>query len=328
MTADEHHINHMPTPGAVELTDRRLGPSIDDLITRVRALESEAARPIRSLEEVLDVKYCIDTARRLTEQELSILNHATQVREAGLRHARTGNQLTGQNFIRDARRILEQGSLGAEAFLLGESFQLAAEAFILYRCNKQDESRATLFNAMKECHCLHHRYGYDVAVRQTHLGRNIIRVVADGGDTQQALAIAEQLVSFIEGDIGSWPWPALAVDDEGWLSFDMKHALMDQVLAEIGRLTSPSWPRLSDVLESPTWHRLATPSAESSTFERAHCWLRARGFARREEWTEFLTPALGFFQTPPQRYGDAWRALSNDVLHAARSIGCHLSTSQ
>ena len=110
-----------------------LSQQLTALHEQVRAIEAAPAPPLRNLEEIVDVRYSIDAARRLTEAELQVLSQATQLREEGLKRARTGNTADGKQLIQAARALLETEPISAEAHLLGESFQLAAEAFISYQ---------------------------------------------------------------------------------------------------------------------------------------------------------------------------------------------------
>lgn len=293
---------------------------INALLQHIVAMETIPGAPLRNLEEGADVRYSIDVARRLTEPECKILAQATQLREEGLRQSRNGADIEAINSVERARTILDAGGLSPEAYLLGDSFQLAAEAFLRYRKLDYENAQQLLLTAMGSCRDLFLNYGYDVAMRRVHLGRNVVRIVRDRGRPIEALHLALGLIRYIERDAEAWPWPELSVADERRLTLDMRHALMDQVLSEIARITAATEPALLLILDSSEGKDLLTAKAPISEFARAHSWLHARHHAARSDWSSYIDSALCFFSEPPGRYGAAWRALVKDAQVGAQGL--------
>ena len=104
------------------------------------------------------------------------------------------------------------------------------------------------------------------------------------------------------------------------LTDDVRHFLMDQVLAEVARLTAATYPDLPVTLAVGDRLGLFTAPGTSG-FARPRAWLRARRCAAVGDGAGFLDGAAFFFAEPPGRYGAAWRALGADLDRLAAEPG-------
>jgi hypothetical protein len=186
--------------------------------------------PGHPIEDRFEAQQVITMAHRLPVREIEALGEATDLREAGLRAARSGDLARGRHLIADARASRESVALSEEASTLFETYQLAAQSYINYRECNYDAAISAMRDALRSANRLRAVFGYIVEVRRIHLAANLLRLAASSGSHDEAIRTGLRLVRYVLGDRNAWPWASLTLDSVDILSSDSKVFVLAQIL--------------------------------------------------------------------------------------------------
>lgn len=295
----------------------------DRVLATLEQYAQGLARPrpmVRNLEQAFDALQVMSMAQRLPVGEIEALGEATDLREGGLRLARSGQPDRGAGLIAEARELFESAGLSHEARACAETYQTAAEAYVDYRGARYLAAEQALLEALRTSKILRDEYGYSAEMRRVHLARNVVRVKAAAGEQLGALELAVMLVRHIAGEANAWPWPSLALAEPEALTVEQGWFVLDQVLVEIARVLTSTNPAAADVLAlADRSGRVALPVA-GSEFGRVADWMAARRAAVLGDLAAFLDAAGLYFAGGPGQLVQAWREMARELIHVAGPI--------
>ncbi len=183
---------------------------VDQLASAIAAFINSHANASGSLTERVargfSAAYLLQMSKSLTFPEISTVLRAERARELGLTHARAGNLDEASRLIAEARIVSTDANLTNEALWAAESFQLAAESYLKYKCRRYGEARADLYGSIALSIRLGSERGYRMDYRVLHLARNLVHIENLLGSKTVALAQAKRLCAFISGDAAAWPF--------------------------------------------------------------------------------------------------------------------------
>jgi hypothetical protein len=295
------------------------------LIARIiRACQEgkERAEPTTSnLDENYSAQHLLKMAASRTLPEVSVFIRAARAREHGLALVRAGEYARGARLVRDARTIFEAAKVSEEVLLSAESFQTAAEAYVLHKCGEYQRAQELLTNAIKACHALRDDFGYSVEVRRVHLARNIVRVNTIAGNREKAMRSASRLVEYVLGDLKSWPFPDLCLTTQpDSLLAEEQCLLMDQILGEIALLVNRRNARSGRALCANN-QSLFEQKIGPGDLARVSPWLEARRASVEGEVNVFLTHAYCFFASGPGFLRQSWREMIVEFVDLCNDVG-------
>jgi hypothetical protein len=315
-----------PTKSAPMTTTARPDPELRALLLKAIELQRKGARQADHPELTSDRKYTtqhiLKLARSASLPEITVLLHASEIREKGLAFVKAGDTATGSEWLREARHMFSEAALSREARISADSFQYPAEAYLQYRRGEYGQAEASLLQAIVLCHALRDDYQHQVEVRRIHLARNVVRVKTRAGNREEALRMASLLVRYVEGHEAQWPLRELRMTSEpDPLLAEERWALMDQVLGEIALLATRRCATSLELLSgSAGWLFTNDNSRAVSEFARVNAWLAARRAMIEGDVRGFLTHGIAFFAEGRGYLSQAWRELTLDLMDLCKEI--------
>jgi hypothetical protein len=281
----------------------------------------ETGRSELSLDKKYNTQQLLKLARSASLPEITVMLHASRIREMGLASAKAGDTAKGAELIREARRIFSEAALSKEALLAMNSFQYPAEAYLQYKNGDYAQAEASILRSIMLCQVLRDEYEHQVEVRRIHLARNVVRVKTLAGNGEQALRMAGLLVGYVEGDQAQWPLPELCMTSApDPLLAEERWVLMDQVLGEIALLADRRRATSHQLVSGSAGWFFSGGNGAAGEFARVHAWLAARRASIEGDAGGFLTHGIAFFAGGPGYLRQAWRELTLDLVAFCREI--------
>ena len=128
----------------------------------------ETGRSELSLDKKYNTQQLLKLARSASLPEITVMLHASRIREMGLASAKAGDTAKGAELIREARRIFSEAALSKEALVAMNSFQYPAEAYLQYKNGDYAQAEASLLRSIILCQILRDEYEHQVEVRRIH----------------------------------------------------------------------------------------------------------------------------------------------------------------
>ncbi|MBN3815594.1 hypothetical protein G3N57_02795 [Paraburkholderia sp. Se-20369] len=287
-------------------------------LQRYRAGLARAFTPGCNLERFHDTQQVLAMAERLSEPEIHTLGIATEYREGGLKAARAGDLDEARALVNRAREVYSKATLSREAVECAETYQSAAESYIRYKIGDFAAAERSMRESLARCELLANEYGYPLETRRVHLARNIARVLASAGDTEEALRISVQLLEYIGGVEAAWPMPYQGPPRRVHLDDESVVFILDQVVAEIVRLLQPNDPAARTNLTAVARARdvLNAARVPAPVRRAAHCLTACAAWAIGDV-DSFLDEAAAFFEGGRQSFDFTWRELEHQFLDLA-----------
>ncbi|MEH1840693.1 MAG: hypothetical protein V7L20_18530 [Nostoc sp.] len=159
------------------------------------------------------IKTTTDSANKLVEEQLlrlittrlpltdqKLMGKFGNARFQGLNAVRQGNLMTAECAFAEARVPLQLNKLSLEGSLLYESLLEQSESYLDYRRGDFDKARNRIFKAIANDVVLESQYGYDILfLHRIHLAHNLVRIDAQRTCFENALELACQILSYLEG---------------------------------------------------------------------------------------------------------------------------------
>lgn len=287
----------------------RLRSVLDELLAAYRCEDSARNHVTVDPSRLFSSRYLLTMAKDLSLPEITALLTAEAVRERGLAGARTGALEQAALDLEEAARICAQAALSPQGECAGATFQFAAEAYLHYRARDYSCAVRSLEASLEAARVLEGRYGFDMAFRRAHLGRNIVRVECVAG-AAVALDHAVALMTYISGDRHSWPFR----DHLKWLDVRAlteaeRQWSFDEVLADVEMLLRSTPAGAA---------RLRPPPPNSPASGRASVWCLLMRAAAENDVIGMLTQAAEFFRDGVSGMPNAWQSALREVLSVAR----------
>jgi len=301
--------------------DVRLRALLMDTIAVHQKSKITASPPAVMRDKKYNDQYMVQIAHRASLPEITVLLHASAIRENGLRLLKTGHIAQGAELLGKARRIFSEAVLSEETRLVAESFQYPAEAYLYFTRGEQTEAEAALITSIGLCQALRDAYDHEIEVRRIHLARNLIRVRAAMNRRADALDMGSHLVRYLEGVEECWPlhdFPMTRPPDH--LLIDERFALMDQILGEIALLVPPGRAMSRRLVASRAGWLFAEDKPSTGEFAAVDAWLAARRAAVDGDASTFLVHTRAFFAGGRGYLFRAWRELTLDLIACCQYI--------
>ncbi len=153
-----------------------------------------------------DWQIFIKTKLSLTDQYL--LNNLEKIRTKGLNAARQGELIKAEQHFKMARTRLTLDKLSAQTSLLAKSSLERSEAYLDYRFGDFDKARNRTFEILENYVFLEREYGYEILfLRRLQLLCNLVQLEAGCMHYEEAIKLAYQLLSYLEGRLEVLPVP-------------------------------------------------------------------------------------------------------------------------
>jgi hypothetical protein len=269
------------------------------------------AKPFKDETERVQWLYLLhEMKKRLSIAEISTLLRATDIREFGLRMARTGKLSDAETAVNYARIAIQAKNLCREACTMFECFQAPASAFIRYKQGKYQDAHALLDASLDACNILIGEYDYQMEARRIHLCRNVIRVNLGSNNLLDAATQAPLLVGYIQGDVTMWPLPSqsqLAAAKQP-IEWDLRLKLIDQLLEDLALLAEKDATLAGKALQE-TCLLVQKWDKEMSNPGSILVWLAAMVHYNSGDLVGFVHHASLFFSSSPDQLPCGWKAL-------------------
>jgi len=187
------------------------------------------------IDELLGYFLEMQMQHNLSSMERLLLRELSQLRAQGLIATRRGDFVSAEEMFTQGRKQFESAGLSHQGSLLYKAFQEPAEAYLDYRRSDFDCARMRIIAALNSDAILEDEYGYDILfIHRIHLVLNLVRNEAQRMNFPQAIALASQLLSYLQGTSESLPlsspWGSQRV---ALLPEDVFPVLVTQIIDEV-----------------------------------------------------------------------------------------------
>jgi hypothetical protein len=253
----------------------------------------------------------------LSNSDQLLLRWSANFRAQGLLATHREEFTSAEEFFAKARAHYESGSLSPEGNLLYKSFQEPAEAYLDYRRGDFAQAHKRLLEALASDAVLEDEYGYDfLFIHRIHLVVNIVRITVRNQHFYQAVELACQLLSYLQGKSENLsiplPWGAERV---ALLPEDIFALMFTQVIHEIALILTGKNSQIVNELFAIVTHNLQFQVEDNFfLFPQVREWLLIKQAFILNDFASFLELASSFLT---QRRSDSpllWYAVVIDLL--------------
>ncbi len=261
----------------------------------------------------------------LSNTEISLLNQAVKVRYQSLNAAHSGDLITAEKIMGEARNIGGSGQLSPEGNLLYKAFQEPAEAYLDYRRGNFDKAWSRISEALATDALLETECGYKcLFAHRLHLIEILIRSEAKSSRKWRAMELAGQLLSYLQGTSDSLPfaivWGSELVANQPLEIISTTFALVTgQIAIILAEEKCHQGRDLFAILESYLALEVDDTVHPCSP---ALTWLRIKQAFVRNNITDFLELASQFLAAGRGSIPVLWYATVIDTMELLRQIDC------
>ncbi|MEB3179940.1 MAG: hypothetical protein VKL59_13015 [Nostocaceae cyanobacterium] len=187
------------------------------------------------IDELLGYFLQMQMQHNLSSTEQLLLRELSQIRAQGLIASRRGDFVSAEEMFVQGCKQFESARISHQGSLVYQAFQEPAQAYLDYRLGDFDSARKRIIQALTSDAILEDEYGYDILfIHRIHLVLNLVRNEAQKINFPQAITLASQLLSYLQGTSEtlplSSPWGSQRV---ALLPEDVFPVLVTQIIDEV-----------------------------------------------------------------------------------------------
>jgi hypothetical protein len=272
-----------------------------------------------NLDETFNVQLLLSMLLRVSVNEMMAVLQASQVRAQALASSRAGRPAEAHAALDLAHSIGAAAGLSPEASCAERSFQASAAAYLQYKAGHPGAETA-LLTALDCCRTLRDQFDYATEGRRIHLVRHVIRLRSAAGQSEEAFQIACRMVRYVDGDIGAWPFPEVALSKApDVLTAGDRLLLLDQVLSEMSSLLAGN-PAAAAMLARTDRALFRRDVSRAEDLSRVYLRLSAMRASVEGDVIAFLESATAFFRGGPGEIPRAWKEMSREFIQVCRQV--------
>ncbi|MDZ7899445.1 MAG: hypothetical protein U5N85_15655 [Arcicella sp.] len=264
----------------------------------------------------LDEKYSALFMQKLTESlpslEVKFISSLSNRREEGLLLVREGAVLEGSEVLAKLRYSIQRTNVSKETFLILDTFQSAAEAYLYYKTSEFSSATKMTLQSIESQRILnikfnHHHY----EIRKIHLTVNMIRIMVSNQNSEQALAHSCNLLKYVWLNGKKCPFET---DDWGHkeiMTTEEKMILSDQIINEIGKLIHQK--SIDSVLIIQSLEDLTNEFSCIIEANKINLWLKTQIEFNSQNLELFFNTTTSFFKDGPEYLHYSWKHLESQL---------------
>jgi len=260
---------------------------------------------------------------RLPLKDRLLMRRSANTRNQGLIAARSGQLMVAEQLFAETRILFQSDTSSIEGKLLHKSFLEQAEAYLDYRRNNFDRVRNRTSEALEIDVVLEEEYGYEILVlHRIQLVHNLVRTHARGMYFDRAIALAGQLLSYLQGTLeilpisGSWGSERIARQ-----SPELVAAMFAQITSEIALILADQNRLFArDLFALVTPYIQLQANSQSHCHPRAYAWLLLKQAFLNNDRITFLERASHFLAEGRADTPVIWYATVFDLVTLSNEL--------
>ncbi|BAY67747.1 hypothetical protein ACN23B_10660 [Anabaena sp. FACHB-709] len=263
-------------------------------------------------------------AKRLPLQEQLLLRRYSNARSQGMVAARHRQLTTAAQLFEEARKPLQMATLSRESKLLHQSFLEQSAAYLDYCHQDFDQVYSRTEEALRLSAVLEEEYGYDILLMQRiQLLHNLVRTEARQLNFTGAIALAAQLLAYLDGQLQTLPTPhpwgfeRIARQPPEFVS-----AMFAQITSEVALILADKDRNQAANLLTIAADYLQLPvHSDKSRYSRSYAWFSIKHAFVEQDITTFLTQAAQFLAQGRADTPLLWYTIIHDLLALCNEQG-------
>ncbi len=260
----------------------------------------------------------------VSQSQMDALTHISRWRAIGLRRAHQSDIEGAEKVMHVARSKLDLVGLPQLAYLFGNTFQLAAEAYIDYRLHEYEEANKKMQWSLEINNQLVKLGCTPLEPRRVHLCRNKVRVDAFAQRYDAAMSLAAKELSYLMGNYVNGNFKAdlnrqllnEMTREERWA---LCYQLFKEVALILTKVDDATGSKLLTILISE-FGSLDKLEDEQFVFEPALKWLRLKQTYYFDSRDRYLEAAADFIKEGEGEWPVLWQAVRFDMYNSCQSL--------
>lgn len=262
-----------------------------------------------------DEQYSALFMRKLTESlpslEVKFISSLSNRREEGLSLLRKGAVCEGSEVLSKLRYLIQKTNISKETFLILDTFQSAAEAYLHYKTSEFSNAIKMILQSIESQRILHIEFNHNCEIRKIHLTVNIIRIMVSNQNSEEALVHSCNLLKYVWLNGKKCPLETNDWENKENMTVEEKMILSDQIINEIGKLINKKSVDFALII-----HSLEDLVNELSCIIEANkinLWLKTQIEFNSQNLELFINTTTSFFKDGPEYLHYSWRHLESQL---------------
>ena len=262
-----------------------------------------------------DEQYSALFMQKLTESlpslEVEFISSQSNRREEGLSLIRKGAVSDGSEVLSKSRYLIQKTIISKETFLILDTFQSAAEAYLHYKTGEFSSAMKMTLQSIESQRILRVEFNHNFEIRKVHLTVNIIRIMVSNQNSEEALIHSCNLLKYIWLDNKICPFESNSWGNKENISIEEKMILSDQIINEIGILI-----RKKSVDSALIIHSLEDLKNEFyyiTEANKVNLWLKTQIEFNSQNLELFINTTTSFFKDGPEYLHYSWKHLEGQL---------------
>jgi len=259
----------------------------------------------------IDEQYSVLFMQKLTESlpsiEVKFISSLSNRREEGLSLLRKGAISEGSEILSELRHSIQKTRISKETFLILDTFQSAAEAYLHYKTSGFSSAIKMILQSIESQRILRVEFNHNFEIRKCHLTVNIIRIMVSNQNSEEALVHSCNLLKYVWLNGKKCPFETYDWGNKEKITIEEKMILSDQIINEIGKLIHKK--SVDSVL---IVHSLEDLINEFSCIIEANkiiLWLKTQVEFNSQNLELFINTTTLFFKDGPEYLHSSWKHL-------------------
>lgn len=257
----------------------------------------------------------------LSSPEVKFIESLSSRREEGLALIRKEAISEGSEVLLELRYLIQKTNISKETFLILDTFQSAAEAYLHYKTSELSSAIKMILQSIESLRILNIKFNHHhCEIRKCHLTVNVIRIMVSNQNSEEALVHSCNLLKYVWLNNIKCPFETYDWGNKEKITIEEKMILSDQIINEIGKLIHKKSVDYVLII-----HNLEDLKNDLSCIIEANkiiLWLKAQIELNSQNLELFIKSTSSFFENGPEYFHSSWRHLENQlsVLDSQLSI--------
>jgi hypothetical protein len=287
-----------------------------ELLNNINLIREYGLKHGQKFNTNLDEQYSALFMQKLTESlpslEVKFISSLSNKREEGLSLLRKGAISEGSEILSKLRFSIQKTNTSKETFLVLDTFQSAAEAYLHYRTSEFSSAIKMTLQSIESLRILRTEFNHDLEIRKIHLTVNMIRIMVSNQNSEEALVHSCNLLKYIWLNHKICPFESNSWGNRENISIEEKLILSDQIINEIGILIRKK--SVDSALIVNSLEDLINEFSCITEANKINLWLKTQIEFNSQNLELFINTTTSFFKDGPEYLHYSWRHLENQIL--------------
>lgn len=248
----------------------------------------------------------------LSSAEVKFIESLSSRREEGLSLIRKEKISEGSEVLLKLRHLIQKTNISKETFLILDTFQSAAEAFLHYKTGEFSSAIKMILQSIESLRILNIKFNHHhCEIRKCHLTVNVIRIMVHNQNSEEALLKSCNLLKYVWMSGKKYPFETYDWGDKEKITIEEKMVLSDQIINVIGILIHKK--SVDSLLIVHSLEDLINEFSCVIEANKVILWLKAQIEFNSQHLELFIQSTSSFFKNGPEYFHYSWRHLESQL---------------